>query len=62
MPGDERLAEREVDVLLALEVDGVERAQRVGDPARADLEPGLVQDAAERDDVPQDRVAGGHAA
>ena len=35
-------------------------AQRVRDPARADLEPDLAQHAAERDDVADDRV--GHRA
>ena len=57
---DERLPEGEEDVLLPGEVDGVERAQRVGDPTRAHLEPGLVQHAPERDDVPDDGVARGH--
>ena len=57
---DERLAEREVDVLLAGQVDGGDATQRVGDAARADLEPDLAQDAAEGDDVADDGV--GHAA
>ncbi len=59
VPGDERLAEREVDVLLSRQVDRVETAQRVGDPPGADLEPHLAQDAPEGDDVADDRV--GHA-
>ena len=57
---DERLAQREVDVLLAGQVDRVERAQRVGDATRADLEPDLAQHAAERDDVTHDGIAGRH--
>ena len=56
MARDERLPQREVDVLLARQVDGGDAAQRVGDAARADLEPDLAQDAAERDDVADDRV------
>ncbi len=52
---DERLAEREVDVLLAREVDGVEAAKRVEHAARPDLDPHLAEHAAERDHVPDDR-------
>src|SRR5207237_10591990 len=44
------------DVVLARELDGVEPVHRVGDAARADLEPGLAQHAAERDDVPYNGV------
>ena len=54
---DERRAQRPVDVLLARDVDVVEAAQRVGDPARPDLQPGLAQHAAERDDVAGEGLA-----
>ncbi len=60
MPRDERLPKREVDVLLTREVDRVERAQRVGDAARPDLEPCLVEHPSEGDDMPENRVAGDH--
>ena len=56
---DERLAQREVDVLLTGQVDRVERAQRVGDAPGPDLEPDLAQDTAEGDDVADDGVAVG---
>ena len=49
-------------ILLARQVDGVESAQGVGHAAGTDLEPGLVEHASERDDVREDRVAGGHVA
>ena len=54
---DERLPEREVDVVLAREVDGVERANGVGDTPRTDLDPHLPQHPAEGHDVPHDRGA-----
>ena len=57
MPRDQRLAQREIDVVLASEVDGIEAAQRVGDPARADFQPDLAQHAPEGDDVPNDRAS-----
>jgi hypothetical protein len=38
---DERGAQRPVDVVAKRQVDVVEPAQRIGDPARADLEPAL---------------------
>ena len=54
---DERLAQREVDVVLPREIDGVEPAHRVGDAPRPDLDPDLAQHAAEGHDVPDDRGA-----
>ena len=53
-PRDERLPQRPVDVVAAGQVDRVEPAQRIRDPARPHLEPGLAQHAAERDEVPGD--------
>ena len=55
-PGDERLSQRPVHVLLAGEVDRVEAPQRIGDAPRADLEPAFPQHAPEEDDVADDRV------
>ena len=56
LPRDERLPEREVDVLLARQIDLVEATERIRDATRADLETDLAQDAAEGDDVADDRV------
>ena len=53
----ERLPEREVDVVLAREIDGVEPVHGVRDAARADLDPDLAQHAPEGDDVADDRGA-----
>ena len=39
VPGDERLPEREVDVLLPRHVDRAQPAHRISDPAGADLDP-----------------------
>jgi hypothetical protein len=55
VPGNERLAEREVDVLLAREVDRIEAAECVEHPPGPDLDPRLAEHAAERDHVPDDR-------
>src|SRR5207248_5652897 len=44
---DERLPERPVDVLAPGELDAVEAGERVLDPPRAHLEPGLAQHPAE---------------
>ena len=55
VPGDERLAEREVDVLLAREVDCVEAAECVEHTPGPDLDPRLAEHAAERDHVADDR-------
>ncbi len=57
MARDERLPEREVDVVLAREVDCVEAAHRIGDAPGPDLDPDLAQHAAEGDDVPDDRAS-----
>ena len=57
MARDERLAEREVDVVLAREVDRAEPAHRVRDAPRPDLDPDLAQHPPEGDDVPDDRAA-----
>ena len=57
LPRDQRLAQREVDVLLAIDLDGVERPQGVDDSARPYLEPGLSQHPSEGDDVPDEGVA-----
>ena len=54
MSRDERLAEREVDVFLAREVDRVEAAERVEHAAGPDLDPHFPEHAPERDDVPDD--------
>src|SRR5262249_21714515 len=56
-PRDEVRAERPVDVVAGGQVDDVEAAQRVGDPAGADLEPPPPEHAPEGDDVPDDRRA-----
>ena len=52
---DERLAEREVDVLLPREVDRAESANRILDAPRPDLDPDLAQNTPEGHDVPDDR-------
>ena len=57
MARDERLPEREVDVVLAREVDGAEPADRVRDTPWTDLDPDLPQHPPEGDDVPDDRGA-----
>ena len=54
---DERLPEREVDVVLPREIDRAEPANRVLDAPGPDLDPDLAQDAPEGDDVPDDRGA-----
>src|SRR5439155_12634794 len=51
----ERLAQREVDVLLPGQVHRAEPADGVDDAARPDLDPDLAQHAAEGDYVPDDR-------
>src|SRR5581483_1887845 len=58
VPRDERGAQRPVDVVAPGAVDVIEPGERVGDAAGADLESRLAQDPAERDDVPNERVAG----
>ncbi len=55
--GDERLSQREVDVLLTREIHGSQTVHRVRNPTRPDLDPNLPQHAAESDDVPDDRGA-----
>jgi hypothetical protein len=55
----ERAAQRVVDLLTARQVDLVEAAQRVLEPARPDLEARLAEDAPERDELSDDRIAGG---
>ena len=54
---DERLAEREVDVVLPREVDGAEAAHGILDAPGPDLDPDLAQHPAEGHDVPDDRGA-----
>ena len=52
--GDERLAQRKIDVLLAREVDCVEAAKSVEHPAGSDLDSHFPEHAAERDHVTDD--------
>ena len=54
---DERLTQREVDVVLPREIDGAEPAHGVGDAPRPHLDPDLAEHAPEGDDVPDDRGA-----
>ena len=58
MARDERLAKRPVHVVLRGELNRVEAAKRVLHASGADLEPCLVQHAAEGHDVTDERVAG----
>ena len=54
---DERLPKREVDILLAGQVDGRNPAERIGDATRANLEAYLSQNSPERNNVPNDGVS-----
>ena len=56
-PGDERGAQRPVDVVLPRHVDPVEPAQGVGEATRADLHARLAQDAPEGHDLPREALA-----
>ena len=61
-PGDERGAQRPVDVVLARDVDAVQAAQRVLHAPRPDLQAGLAQHAAEGDEVACEGLAHAPAA
>ena len=54
---DQRAGQRGVDVVAHRQVDRIERAERVLQAARADLDAGLAQDPAERDELADDGIA-----